>query len=250
MGVWVMKVVDLRQVGAALARGAAWMLGRRCQLCGAVLDGSDGVLLCAECAARLAPRTGGYCPRCGLCYADPLAPVYACLTCRTHPPLWGRMGFFAPFAGALRDLVHRHKFFRDHGVSRLLGELLCAAWEHHGLAVPDLIVPVPLRISRLLSRGFNQSVEIARPLARRTGARLVPEGLRKIRKTKPQSTLGRKERRDNVREAFLGSPLLRGRRVLLVDDVMTTGATLDACARACARVGVGEMEVLVLARAL
>ncbi|NCD25210.1 MAG: ComF family protein [Deltaproteobacteria bacterium] len=224
--------------------------GRRCQVCAAVLPDARHGLLCADCARLLAPRRGGYCPRCGICFADPSASIHACLACRVSAPPWSGVAFHSPYAGVLKDLVHRFKFGRDLGVARLLGELLHDAWLVHGLDLPDLLVPVPMRPGRLVWRGFNQSVELARMLGRRIGVPVVVDGLTKMRDTVPQSTLNREERSRNVVGVFMASSRVAGRSVTLVDDVMTTGSTLTACAKACLDAGAACVSVAVLGRAL
>ena len=97
--------------------------GRRCQYCSAVLERSDDFPLCPDCRVLLVPRVGGYCPGCGICYADLAAPVYPCLACRQTRPPWSALAFHGIYAGALRDIIHRHKFSHDHGLGRLLGYL-------------------------------------------------------------------------------------------------------------------------------
>lgn len=235
---------------ARLVRQVSHLAGRRCQLCAAILPESGLDLLCESCARLLAPRQGGFCPSCGICFADSAAPIYPCLSCRTSPPPWSRVAFHSPYAGVLKDLVHRHKFVCDHGVTRVLGELLYEAWRVHGLDTPDLIVPVPMRSGRLVRRGFNQSAELARILARRIGVSVSVDALFKTRDTAAQSSLGRADRLRNVAGAFQASPRLAGRKVLLVDDVMTTGSTVTACAWACLGAGAAGVDVVVLGRAL
>lgn len=226
------------------------LAGRRCQLCSAVLADASLKLLCADCFRLLVPRRGGFCPSCGICFADPSSPAYLCLTCRISPPPWNRVAFHSPYAGLLKDLVHRFKFGRDLGVTLVLGELLHDAWCVHGLNAPDLLVPVPMRPGRLVRRGFNQSVELARMLARRVGAPMAVDVLSKVRDTAAQSSLGRAERSRNVIGAFSASSRLTGLTVTLVDDVMTTGSTLAACTQACLDAGATGVDVVVLGRAL
>lgn len=233
-----------------LARRVFHHAGRRCQLCAAVLADASRELLCADCASLLAPRRGGFCPRCGICFADPFSPAYPCLTCRISPPPWSRVAFHSPYAGLLKDLVHRFKFGRDLGVSLVLGELVHEAWRVHGLDASDLLVPVPMRSDHLVRRGFNQSVELARMLARRVDVPMAVDVLFKVRDTATQSSLGRAERSCNVIGAFSASSRLTGLTVTLVDDVMTTGSTLAACTQACLDAGATGVDVVVLGRAL
>lgn len=230
----------------ALLHGA----GRRCQLCDAVLDNPPDFPLCPDCSGLLAPRRGGYCPSCGLCYADPLAPSYPCLACRRVAPPWSGLAFHGLYAGTLKELVHRHKFGHEHGLGLLLRFLVDQAWAVHGLDRPECIVPVPMLPARVLRRGFNQSAELARMLGKVTGLGPLLSGLRKTRDTQVQSSLGRTGRHRNVAGAFAASSDLAGMHVLLVDDVMTTGATMTACTRTCLDAGAARVDIFVLARAV
>jgi ComF family protein len=239
-------------VGAGLSRGLAavlHVLGRRCQFCAAVLEHADAFPLCRNCRALLAPRVGGYCPDCGICYADPATPVYSCLPCRLGKPPWSGVAFHGLYSGALRELIHQHKFGHDHGLGLLLRDLIREAWERHCLPRPDCIVPVPMLPARVLDRGFNQSAELARMLGKVIGLPPLLFGLRKIRDTSAQSSLGRAERHRNVAGAFEAAASLSGRHVLLVDDVMTTGATLTACAKACLAAKARRVDIFFLGRA-
>ena len=231
-------------------RAARFLLGQRCQVCGQVLGPDADIPLCLACFKLLPLRQGGYCPCCGQFYADASVRPYACLSCRTSPPPWTRLVFYGAYAGMLQELVHHHKFGQDLGLESLLRFLLIRAWEEHGLQQPDILVPVPMRPRPVLRRGFNQSVELARILSQEIQVPLGRQVLIKNRDTQVQSTLGKKARLSNVRGAFAVQAAVRGQRVLLVDDVITTGATLKACAKACLQAGAREVEVLVLARAL
>jgi len=224
--------------------------GRRCQYCAAVLGQPDEFPLCPSCRELLAPRVGGYCPDCGICYADPAAPVYSCLACRRSKPPWSGLAFHGTYSGALRELIHRHKFSHDHGLGQLLGHLIRQAWARHALARPDCIVPVPMLPAKVLSRGFNQSVELARMLGQAVGLPPQRTGLRKTRDTLAQSSLGRAGRHRNVAGAFEARESMSGRHVLLVDDVMTTGATLAACSEACLAAGARRVDIFFLGRAV
>ncbi|PIE68387.1 MAG: phosphoribosyltransferase [Deltaproteobacteria bacterium] len=122
------------------------------------------------------------------------------------------------------------------------------AFVSHALSRPDLILPVPMTPAGLRRRGYNQAWELCRGLAPKIGGRESASFLRKVRSTPAQTILLREERRRNLAGAFAVSPLA-GARVLLVDDVLTTGTTLEECTRTCLRAGAGSVEILVLARA-
>lgn len=240
-------------VGAGLARGLAAVLhaaGRRCQYCAAVLEHATDFPLCPDCRELLAPRVGGYCPDCGICYEDSQAPAYSCLRCRLGKPPWSGVAFHGPYSGALRDLIHQHKFNHDHGLGLLLGDLIRQSWNRHRLPRPDCIVPVPMLPARVLDRGFNQSAELARMLGKIIGLAPLLFGLRKIRDTRAQSSLGRAERHRNVAGAFEAGADLSGQHVLLVDDVMTTGVTLTACTKACLAAKARRVDIFFLGRAV
>ena len=225
-----------------LGRLQAWLLPWRCLLCGDA--GADGLDLCAACAAEL-PRNTACCARCGL----PLPrAVASCGACQRKPPPWDAA--WAPFryGWPLDRLEARYKFGRDLAAGRTLAEL----WRRTPApaARPALILPVPLHRSRLRRRGYNQALELARPLGRALGVPVRHGWLLRPRATVAQTELDAAARRRNVRRAFI---LREGVRlpahVALLDDVMTTGATLAECARVLRRAGVTRVDAWAMARA-
>lgn len=234
---------------AVLRRGLSslGLLESRCPVCGRL--GRAGEFLCADCARSLAPRPEGRCPGCGAWFADPGQPAMLCGECRLVPRPWDRLHVHAPYAGVLRELILRYKFEGDLGLGRLLQELTLAAYRPDGDPAPERIVPVPLHPRRLLWRGYNQSLELARLLSRRTGLPIDRRALRRVRPTTPQIRVPGHRRRENIRGAFAADPeRVGGRRVLLVDDVLTTGATLEECCLALRAAGADRVEVLALSK--
>lgn len=202
-----------------------------------------GVWLCDACRAALEPPRPPLCPRCSAAVGAP-GP---CPTCRAHPPAFDAARAAYRYAGPLPPAIHRFKYGGERALGELLGELLAEAAAGLAPAV-DLVVPVPLHPARRRERGYNQSELLARAVAARL-ARPLSLALARQRPTPPQVGRGAAERRRNVAGAFAwqGEPLT-GRRVLLIDDVCTTGATFDACARALRPHGPAGVEALALAR--
>ncbi len=144
-------------------------------------------------------------------------------------------------------MIYALKFKGRQELARLFGELLAA--KVNAPFLPDCLVPVPLHPSRYRTRGFNQALEIARPLAHRLNLPLCPNLCRRVCPTPPQRLLDAKTRRQNLRGAFQATSNLSGCRIAIVDDVLTSGATADELAAVLKRAGATQVEVWVLARA-
>jgi ComF family protein len=219
------------------------LLPPRCLLCGAA--GAAGRDLCRGCEGEFRPNA----PACARC-AEPLTvAVELCGRCQKRPPPFAAA--FVPFryAWPLDGLEARFKFHGSLAAGRLLAELWIARWRENPPPLPQALAPVPLHASRLRRRGYNQALELARPLARALGAPLRRDLLVRQRATEAQSALDRRARRRNVRDAFVAGPVAGLEHVAVVDDVMTTGATLAECAEALTRAGVARVDVWALARA-
>lgn len=232
---------------------------RRCAVCGREADAALGhVRLCAECAAGLSLRAGGYCPLCGTMFGDGEEPPTPCVSCRRKPPPWTGFSFYASYEDLLRECVLAYKFGGGPRHTQVLRALVLAAYER-GRAYdgpgaldpegPEVIAPVPLHPRRLRWRGFNQSLELACALAGTGRGVVYPEALARTRHTMPQSALSGPERRENIKGAFAADGrVVAGRSVLLVDDVMTTGATVEQAVQALLAAGAARVDLLVLAR--
>ena len=236
----------VNQIRVPRVDGALSRLGRaawpgRCLLCDA--RGAAGQDLCVACAAAL-PWARLACPRCAL----PLsAPARACGACLRKAPLLDAAHAAFAYRPPLDRLLPRLKFHGDLAAGRLLARAMAVALAD--VARPQAVLPVPLARARLRQRGYDQALELARPLARSLGLCLLPDGLHRTRDTEPQSRLDATGRRRNLRGAFAATPgvELPG-HVALVDDVMTTGATLHAAALALRRAGVSRVDAWVCAR--
>lgn len=206
---------------------------------------SVGTWLCARCVERLPYIVGPVCERCGL----PLQRDLECPACRRYSVRVDGIRSVLLFEGAVRTAIHRLKYRNGRMLAGPFGQLMAAGWDRLGIEV-DVIVPVPLHPQRLRQRGYNQAALLARELARHTGLPSHEGALSRVRHTASQMALDAAARRDNVRGAFRCTDgQLRGRRVLLIDDVCTTGATLDACADALRAAGAIAVWGFTLARA-
>lgn len=219
-----------------------FVLPSTCLLCGAA--GADALDLCSECVAEL-PRNHTCCARCAL----PLAEAAAlCGECVRRAPPWDAA--WAPFryGWPLDRLESRFKFAADLAAGRVLSTLWSR--ESRPLGLPQLLLTVPLHQRRLRRRGYNQAWELAHPLARALGVPAHSGVLQRVRHTDAQTELDATQRRRNVRHAFaLRDGVALPAHVAILDDVMTTGATLAACARLLKRAGVQRVDVWALARA-
>jgi ComF family protein len=225
---------------------------RRCMVCGDCFRPQQtAVLLCNSCRRQLVQRTGGFCPRCGLPHALDSMPLTLCSSCISTPPPWLSLRFYGLYDGLLRRIIIRYKHTPDLTLHPLMGHMLCQALRLRPFSPqekPDVIVPVPLHPARLHMRGFNQSYLPARPAAVMLTVPLQKNILRRTRYTSAQTGLPKEERRRNLRDAFEADSCVRGRNVLLVDDVMTTGATLEHCAQALYHAGAQQVHAVVAAR--
>jgi len=229
-------------------RLATSLLPPVCLLCGGVGSVGAGQIrdLCPACRDAL-PWAGSQCARCAL----PLSATDTealCGHCQTQPPAFERC--LSPFfyQPPLDHLLLGLKFSGQLAQARLLGELMASWLVAIVDAPPEHIIPVPLHNTRLRERGFNQAVELARPIARQFNQSLNIAGVQRTRATSPQSDLSRKERLKNIKGAFEVVKPLSG-SVVIVDDVMTTGSTAHELARAMLDAGAERVEVWVCARA-
>ena len=220
------------------------LLPPHCLLCNQRSDSSRD--LCTACAADLV-RNRIVCPRCALPLQIPAPLCGECL--RDEPPF---AAAFAPFvyASPLDRLETTFKFGRSLAAGRVLSELWLDALHESLPPLPDALIPVPLHRDRLRERGYNQALELARPLARELGIALRNDVLRRARATSAQSDLDADARRRNLRGAFaVADGIALPAHVAVVDDVMTTGTTLRECARTLLRAGALRVDVWALARA-
>lgn len=207
-------------------------------------------LFCPECRKRLRHRTAGFCPYCGEPSLLEDAPCMPCGHCLQVLPPWREFMFFGVYDGLLRDLLLRAKFGGSLAVLDALGRLLAAVCVGHYevTAGPDVIVPMPLDKARLRGRGFNQCRELAGHAAAALGVPVRTDLLLKPRALTPQSLLNR-EQRSLMKQPFEAACRADGLHVLLVDDICTTGATMERATECLLHAGARRVDAAVLARA-
>jgi ComF family protein len=207
--------------------------------------------LCAACWRDIAFIRPPLCDRLGIPLPFDTGGPMISAAAAADPPHYDRARVVASFAGIMQSLIHGFKYADRHDARDLFGRWLVSAGDEI-LTDADLIVPVPMHRWRLFTRRFNQSAILAREVAHRTGHRYEPQLLLRSRATPPQVGLTRRERAANVAGAFRVPEQKRarldGKAVVLVDDVVTTGSTVDACARVLKAAGAGRVDVLALAR--
>jgi ComF family protein len=233
-------------VRRALKSVLDFALPARCAGCGTIVDEVHS--FCAECWPQVEFLGESGCRTCGL----PLEATDAdlCGVCLARPPRIHRTRAAVAYGDLSRSIAIRLKYGRKVALARTMARYMAPL-----VAAPDrqrILVPVPLHRGRLWRRGFNQSALVARELARATGLRSEPRLLKRVKRTPPLKGMSLKQRRRTVAGAFSVDPLadLHGRTVILVDDVLTTGSTANACARALTRAGVARVELVSWARVI
>jgi len=221
-----------------------YLLPPTCILCGH--SGMAGYDICEVCYGHL-PRNSPCCVQCGLYLPDVSSGPLLCGRCLGNPPAYDQV--YAPFMyqGSIRHLLAGLKFAAHYKHARLLGMLLAVHLQSR--PKPALLLPMPLHNKRYRQRGFNQSIEIAKTVAKRLHIPLVLNLCIRQRDTPEQKNLSAKQRRQNIKNAFVVRRPLQGETVAILDDIMTTGSTVQELALALKQAGAGRVEVWVCARA-
>jgi ComF family protein len=220
-------------------------------LCVACREPVDGEGVCASCWAKLSFIAPPYCPRLGIPFVYDPGPELLSMEAIANPPAYQRARAAVRYDEVARTLVHALKYQDRTDLAPAMGRWMARAGREM-LEAADLLVPVPLHWRRAWHRRYNQSGALARAVERQSGVKLRGELLRRVRATEQQVGLSRSQRASNVQGAFGVSAdqrsEIQGRRVVLIDDVLTSGATVDACARALLRAKAAQVDVLVFAR--
>jgi ComF family protein len=230
------------------------ILPTSCAFCNEPVNDSGIARFCSSCWKDFTPLQAPLCPRCGRPFGSPEAlahsPEHECRACRLAPPTFDQALSAGYFEGPLREAIHQFKYRPCRSLGRPLGAWM--ADKVRLISGLDMVMPVPLHTKRLRQRGFNQALLLAHPMSKRHGLPLVCDNLVRVRPTRPQVELSGEERVKNVAGAFaLQRPgLVIDKRILLIDDVFTTGATLNECASVLRSTGAAQVIVFTLARAV
>jgi ComF family protein len=220
-------------------------------LCPACREPVIGQALCADCWAKLSFIERPYCERLGVPFAYDPGPGILSMQAIADPPAFGRARAAVRYDDVARTLVHALKYGDRLDLAPSLGQWMASAGREL-LAEADAIVPVPLHWRRLWARRFNQSALLAGVIGGQCGRPVAYDALKRIRATAQQVGLTRAQRAENIQGAFRvsagGKAAVAGRRLVLVDDVLTTGATAEGCTRALMRAGAASVDVLTFAR--
>ena len=218
-----------------------------CLLCRAPLPSGA---VCEECAAAMPERPRPVCACCGVGLPGAFDAVAVCAYCRRRPPRFERARAPWPYAGAVQDAIRRFKYQRRWRIGRWLADdMSLTARASLPLAEVSAVLPVPLHWLKRRLKGWNPAEELAAAVARSLDKPCRPSALRRTRWTATQTRLGWRARSRNVRAAFAARPrLVRDQTILLIDDVLTSGATADACALALRQAGARRVFVLTAAR--
>lgn len=214
---------------------------KNCILCGT----SAKQDLCEPCAIHLPQLPVNHCPIC--LWPAPTAEI--CGACLKKPPAFTRTIAALRYTFPIDALIHSFKYQTNLAIAPILANLLIKKLKITE-TLPDVIIPMPLHPIRLRERGFNQAMEISRYISKHMGIVILPDSCSRIKHTLPQTGLPWKERQKNIRKAFSCKIDLSGKHVALVDDVMTTGATLNELAKVLRKQGAAEITNWVIARTL
>jgi ComF family protein len=231
-----------------------FILPTHCSYCNSPVHDSSLPYFCSSCWAEFSPIQGAVCPCCGKPFESPEtltnSPGHECGSCRLHPPAFDQALSTGYFEGALREAIHQFKYRPCRSLGKTLGQWMA---EHIRLCSGiDLVMPVPLHTKRLRQRGFNQALLLAHRMCETHRLPLSCDNLARVRPTRPQVELTGEERIKNVAGAFaLQKPCaVSEKKVLLIDDVFTSGATMNECAIVLKKAGAAQVTALTLARAV
>lgn len=222
-------------------QGVDWIFPPECAGCG-----QPGTRWCPDCQRAVQPVSGPICQICGI----PMHTAGVCPDCRAQKPAFQLLRSWAVFQDPLRQALHQLKYRRNMGLGEVLTLQMLDFVKSLGWPI-EALIPIPLSAARFQERGYNQVGLVARPLAMLMSWHYLPGALQRIRNTRSQVGLSAEERRQNVHNAFQAdAKQVKGRCILLMDDVATTGATLESAAQAVRSAGASQVYALTIARAV
>ena len=240
-------------MGKILAALLAVLYPQRCPSCAAIVEEEE--IFCPRCLPYIQPITSPLCLCCGAPFMTQAGPDHLCGPCLGDPPpfrqarAWAHYHYGIANPQPVSEAIQRFKYHRDLSVGKTLAWLAATSCPFAPEQY-DVILPVPLHLARLRWRGFNQALLLSQAIGTAYGVTVDPFLLERVRPTVPQTQLTGKERRTNVKGAFIvpATDRLHNKRVLLVDDVYTSGATITECAWVLTRAGAQVVDVFTLAR--
>lgn len=222
----------------------------QCPLCSSPNESPDPHSLCSSCLSEVTFIAPPFCIKCGTPFASQLEESHLCGRCLREMTTYGTARAVYTFSGSIKRAVHAFKYQNKTSLAKTLIRLMERSPFRLKIDRYDTLVPVPLHTNRLRERGYNQSLLLAREIGRRYGVTVDETILRRIRDSVPQIELTGAERQDNVKGVFSlgGDPA--GKKILLIDDVFTTGATINECAKVLLRGAAKKVDILTIARAV
>ncbi|NTW06840.1 MAG: ComF family protein [Syntrophaceae bacterium] len=225
----------------------------QCLACSEIINKSSKQVFCPSCLSKIRLITGSLCPICGLPFLDSPAESHICGDCMQSQPYYSRARAVAGFESIIMDAIHKFKYGRNISTGSALGSFMA------GFSFPDfdfseysLFIPVPLHIKRLRERGFNQSLLLAKEMGKKYKLPVNFSLLKRCNFTLTQTGLNRAEREKNIKGAFAVTDKnkIAGECVILIDDVYTTGSTINECARVLLKAGAQKAAAITLSRVI
>ena len=245
--------MNLAKLRSWINLGLSFVYPEVCQYCKKERAGPEQGYVGQECQKQIVWIERPFCERCGLPFPGEITTQFVCQYCQETECFFSTARSAVGAKGMVLDIIHRYKYSKEMWFEPFLtGMLVRQALPVLRMEHWDLVIPVPLHRLRKSERGFNQAERLARALSKATEIPLDTRYLRRVQETRTQTRLSRKERAENVRHAFAvrKGHDLKGRRVVLVDDVRTTGATTNECARVLQEAGTDEVCIWTLSRGL